>query len=422
MFQWIRPLLQRIRRLSLRKILFWYLLSLFVPPAIVSGVLVLVDTLRKKNRSQGHFLSLRKEPVIQVGTTNVRIYTYGNDLYEDMLEAIRHAQKRIELETFIWKGDEIGWQFKQEITEAAHRGVEVYVIYDQFANLVVPAEFKHFDPAIYVLKYPFFSLPFRPFQIRSYARDHRKVLIVDGSIGFIGGYNIGDVYATQWRDTHIRVIGEGALEIENSFVDFWNEHRRQEHPELAGPVGRSWSTTIFMQRNDPVTFAFPIRSSYLEALDRSAKFFYLTNAYFVPDAILLRYLTAAVQRGVDVRVLLPAISNHVVADWLARGFYTECLKGGVRLFLYQDAMVHAKTATADAQWSIVGSANLDRLSLMGNFEANLEFYDHGVALEMEKIFEFDSQRAHELTLGEWEKRPLLWRIAERLLYTFRPFF
>jgi cardiolipin synthase A/B len=132
-------------------------------------------------------------------------------------------------------------------------------------------------------------------------------------------------------------------------------------------------------------------------------------------------LLAAAARGVDVRILLPAASNHPLADWLARGYYTQCLAGGIRLFLYRGVMVHAKTATIDGFWSTIGTANLDRLSLVGNFEVNVEFYDEILARQMEDIFLKDILNAHELTLEEWQHRPLLARFAELLLLPLRLF-
>ncbi|GHO84978.1 phospholipase D-like domain-containing protein [Dictyobacter formicarum] len=144
--------------------------------------------------------------------------------------------------------------------------------------------------------------------------------------------------------------------------------------------------------------------------------------YARSEDTILHALIKAVQRGIDVRILIPAVSNHIVADWLSHGFYTQCLKHGIRLLLYSDAMIHAKTATADGEWSTVGAANVDRLSMMGNFEVNIEFYDEDVAREMEKIFEYDTSRARELTLKQWARRPFYWKIGEYMLYTFRPFF
>ncbi len=380
--------------------------------------LIAIDLRRKRYRSQGGFPRSRPDP-IPIGASEVQLYTYGEDVYADMLDAIRHAKRQILFETFIWKGDDVGKQFKHELELAAERGVDVYILFDTFANLVVPSSFKQFSPRLHVIQYPLLPLPRRIFDPRLIARDHRKILVVDGETAFIGGYNIGARYATDWRDTHVRITGPDAWELENAFVDFWNTQSGNK-PELPERGSSTWDPRIQVHRNDPQMLIYPIRSIYLEAIDRARHHIYLTHAYFIPDRIILRGLLHAARRGVDVRILLPEQSNHIVADWLARGFYRQCLEGGIRLFLYQNAMVHAKTATIDGVWTTVGTANLDRLSLLGNFEVNVEFFDGTLARQMEQIFQNDSSNTRELTLQEWRRRPLVAKLSETILLPLRP--
>ena len=159
---------------------------------------------------------------------------------------------------------------------------------------------------------------------------------------------------------------------------------------------------------------------YLEAIDRARTRIWLTHAYFIPDDDLTLALLEAADRGVDVRIIVPANSNHIVADWLSRGFYRLLLRHGVRLLLYENAMVHAKTAVIDDVWSTIGTANLDRLSLIGNYEINAQILDADVAAEMERIFDMDSGNCVELTLGEWEARSVAARAAEAVLAPLRP--
>lgn len=394
---------------------------LFGLQIVVIGVLVAIDTWRKRYRPQGHFPRTRPEP-LTIAHSTVQIYTYGEDLYEAMLNAIRQAQERIFFETYIWKDDLLGQKFKYELQCAAERGVEVYVMYDAFANLVVPQHFKRFKPIIHVLRYPILGWLRQPFYLSGYVRDHRKILVVDGHVSFVGGYNIGARYATEWRDTHIRIEGLDAHELESVCIDFWNTYRKRKPglSVLLEPQVRDWDPLIVVHRNDPHLLVFPIRNSYLEAIHRAHKHIYLTHAYFIPDRIILQALLQAAARGVDVRILLPATSNHILADWLARGLYTQCLHGKIRLFLYQHAMVHAKTATIDGVWSTIGTANLDRLSLLGNFEVNVEIYDPALAQQMETIFAQDSSNTHELTLEEWKRRSALQIFAEAILSPLRP--
>jgi cardiolipin synthase A/B len=385
----------------------------------VISALIAIDSWRKRNRPQGRVRRNESQPV-QIGETEVLVYTYGEDLYADMLDAIKNAERRVLLETFIWKDDRVGQAFKRELTAAAARGIDVYVIFDTFANLVVPYTFKRFPASINVMQFRLFPKPWQLLDPRNYGRDHRKLLVIDGHTAFVGGYNIGAPYATLWRDTHVRLKGPSVWDIENAFVDFWNLNCDDRLPQLANGGAQVWDSRIRVHRNVPAQLIFPIRAMYLEAIDRAQRHIYMTHAYFIPDKTILHGLVQAAQRGVDVRILLPATSNHIVADWLARGMYTRLLAGGVKLLLYEDAMVHAKTATIDGVWSTIGTANIDRLSLLGNYEINVEFYSEALAQEMERIFEHDASSTYELTLDEWTARPLIFKLSESVLRPLRP--
>src|SRR3712207_75476 len=183
---------------------------------------------------------------------------------------------------------------------------------------------------------------------------------------------------------------------------------------------RDWNPNIRVRLNDPYLRIFPIRGMYLDAIARASERIYLTHAYFVPDRAMRAGLTEAVKRGVDVQILLPRHSNHVTADWLARRHFDELLRAGVRIFGYEEIMIHSKTATVDGLWSTIGSANIDRLSLLGNYEINLEVYSERLAAQMERMFEVDKTNAEEITLEDWRSRPLPAKLAERALATLRP--
>ena len=355
-----------------------------------------------------------------VAATTTTVYTFGDDLYAAMLDAIDHATEHIFFETYIWKGDEVGHRFRDALERAAARGVEVYVVYDAFANLVVKRSFFHLSPRIHVLRFPWVRAGVLVSPLRSSGRDHRKILVVDDEIGFVGGYNIGSLYARLWRDTHLRLQGPAVWELRNAFVDFWNRWRSPDLPVLKDIGSTTWLPHLRAARNSPSDLVFPIRNVYLDAIDRATDHVYITQAYFIPDREILSALLDAARRGVDVRVLVPERSNHVVADWLARGHYSTLLRGGVRIFLYTDAMIHAKTATIDGRWSTIGTANIDRLSLTGNYEVNLEIVDADVADTLERIFAMDLTNARELTREQWDARPALNKVGERLVSPLAP--
>jgi cardiolipin synthase len=386
--------------------------------------MTLVDSYRRRGKRRAVSFPSDPPATVPVGEGEVTTYTFGTDLYDDMLAAIDGARRQILFETYIWKGDAIGQRFKTALEAAAERGVEVYCIYDSFANLVVSPRFKRFPTSMKVLRYPVYAAGWRPFDLRRYGRDHRKILVVDDAVGFVGGYNIGDAFATEWRDTHVRITGPGVWDLKRAFADFWNLNRRRrirasERPLLL-ETASTWEPTIRIHRNVPRLWMFPIRSMYLEAFARASRNIWMTTAYFLPDQDFVDALTQAAARGVDVRLLIPAKSNHVVADWISRGYFSQLLRSGVRILRYRDAMVHAKTATIDGRWSTVGTANIDRLSLQGNFEINVEIIDPRLASTLEDVFRLDESNSLELTQSEWEARDIYRRFTEFVLNPLRP--
>lgn len=400
----------------------WWIAITAVIHLAAVAVVVIVDEFRKRrDPPTGEFP--RTEPrSTEVAGTELTTYTFGEDLYAAMLESIEQAQHTVYFETFIWKGDDVGAAFKDALIAAARRGVQVYLVVDSFANLVVDPKFLRFPKlaTLHLLKFPLLRPGLLTLNVRRTGRDHRKIMVVDERIGYVGGYNIGDLYANQWRDTHLRLQGPAAWELSNAFVDFWNAHRSRGLPALPDGGAKQWEPRIRAAQNAPNQLLFPVRGLYLEAIDRAQHHVYITQAYFIPDRDILQVLIKAAERGVDVRVLVPEVSNHIVADWAARSHYTQLLEAGVSLWLFQGAMVHAKTMTVDGRWSTIGTANIDRMSMTGNFEINLEIFDDALARHMETIFDVDLTNSRQLTLEEWESRGPISRILERLIRPFSP--
>lgn len=394
---------------------------------VVVAILIALTQLRKRRNPPREGYPWESQPEIELESKGVwfKIYPQGTELFEEMLAEIEAAEREIFIESFIWKDDETGQRFVEALTRKAREGVDVYAIFDGLANfLVVSPEFKDFPKEINTLHFKPLSGPISYVNPRSIFRDHRKIFCVDDRVAFVGGFNIGSLYASgSWRDTHLRIRGTEVPELKNAFIDFWNEHRHGDLPEIeTNNRPRSWVSDAVLHRNDPYLRIFPIRAVYLEAIDRAMSRIYLTSAYFIPDKALRRSLIAAVKRGVDVQILLPRDSNHPTVDWLSRRHWYELLHNGVRIFGYENIMIHSKTATIDGVWSTIGTANIDRLSLLQNYEVNLEVYDRRLASQVERMFELDKTNAIELTLENWTRRPLPAKIAERVISTLEPFF
>jgi cardiolipin synthase len=411
----LRAIRPRLRRWAMRAFG-----ALGLAQAITIAVLSIISTVRRRRLPLSGFPRARFEEITVEGN-RIQLYCYGGHLFEDMLAAIDSAQHSILLETYMWKGDRLGKIFKERLIAKSEQGVQVYVIFDSFANLVVPRAFKRFPPAVRALRFGAALRPWHLLDPRRFARDHRKLLIVDGEVAFLGGYNIGDEFALHWRDTHVRVEGQEAARLGQAFIDFWNRQARAGD-RITWTLRRGMQARVVHRTNDARRLLFPIRDMYVDAIDRAEQRVWITNAYFIPDSAMCAALCNAVARGVDVQVLLPWTSNHVTADWLGRGFYAQLLRCNVRIFGYRRAMNHAKTMTVDGIWSTIGTANLDRLSQIGNYEMNLEIFDRQFAAQMERLFEIDKSNTFEITLDWWRARPWYAKIGEIVLAPLRPLF
>ncbi len=411
-------LFKRLSGLSLLRLVRKVILGVLIVQVLTAVVLLVIAALGKRRKHEIRFPHAPFEEV-HVGENFLQLYIYGRDLYDAMLEAIDAAQESIYLETYIWKDDAVGQEFQTHLARKAAEGVAVYVIFDRFGNLVVPRAFKSsFAPLMHVLEYSALRRPWNLLDPRRYALDHRKLLVVDGTLSFIGGYNIGSIYATEWRDTHLGLRGPAAAELARSFVAFWNRFCPAKE-KISQRYHLRVDSRITVSQNEAMRLSFPIRDLYIAAIDEAEQFIFLTTAYFVPDRMLLEALKAAARRGVDVRVLVPWVSNHVVVDWIAHSYFTDCLRGGVRIFGYRYTMLHAKTCTVDGQWSTVGTCNLDRLSLVGNYEINVGIYSAEFARQMSALFAEDTAERFELTLEQWKSRPWYNKVSERILAPLR---
>jgi cardiolipin synthase len=402
------------------------ILGLIVASLLVSLItgltLTVVATLRKRRKPIAGFPHLHL-PEMTVGENSLRIYSQGRELYDAMLAAIAYARESVYLEAFILNGDAVGKEFKKHLIAKATEGVEVYILCDWFGNFLASWRFKRFPrnlSTLHVVRYRSIRRPWHLLDPRRYVVDHRKLLVVDGHIAFLGGYNLGALFATDWRDTHVRIRGAAAADLAYTFATLWNNvcpasaRITRHYPRTLDPLVSVWTT-------DALRMTFPIRNLYIRAIDRAERQILLTNAYFIPDRMLLRALKAAARRGVDVQILVPWVSNHVLADWLARGYFTGCLRAGIRLFGYRKAMIHAKTCVVDGAWTTIGTANLDRLSSVGNYEINLEIYSPEVAQQMSELFECDKTNSAEIDMQRWRARPWHVKLSESVILPLRIF-
>jgi cardiolipin synthase len=360
----------------------------------------------------------------------VELLMDGPTTYDAMFLAIDNAKNSINMETYIIEDDEIGQRFAKLLISKQISGVQVNLIYDSVGSISTPKAF--FKPltesGVNVLEFN----PINPLVTRKgwdvNRRDHRKLLIVDGQIAFVGGINISSVYSSgsfgksrstkgdqQWRDTHLRLVGPVVNEFQKLFMATWNEQKgallatRDYFPEQTNK-GNEVVRAIGSSPEEPYS---QIYVTLLSAINSAETRVSLTNAYFVPDPKLLAALKEAVQRGVDVRLLLPEKTDSLMVFYASRSYYDELLCAGVKIYERRDALLHAKTAMIDGVWSTVGSTNLDWRSFTNNQEINAVLLGQDFGLQMQNMFEMDLESSTLITLDEWRARSISVRFKER---------
>ncbi len=360
----------------------------------------------------------------------VELLVDGPITYNSMFVAIENAKDHINMETYIIEDDEIGQHFAELLIGKQRSGVQVNLIYDSVGSISTPREF--FKPlkesGVNVLEFN----PINPLNARKdwqvNRRDHRKLLIVDGQVAFVGGINISSVYSSgsfgrsrsatdnsPWRDTHLRMAGPVVSEFQKLFMATWGEQKgeplasRDYFPEPAR-MGNEVVRAIGSSPEEPYS---QIYATLLSAINSAETQVLLTNAYFVPDPQLLAALKEAVQRGVDVRLLLPGKTDSALVFYASRSYYDELLSAGIKIYERQDALLHAKTALIDGVWSTVGSTNLDWRSFLSNQEINAVMLGQDFGAQMQVLFEQDLHSSQLVTLEAWRKRSFGARIKEK---------
>lgn len=362
----------------------------------------------------------------------------GPSTYAAMLSAIGNAKDHINMETYIFEDDKVGQQFAAILVAKQQSGVQVNLIYDSVGSINTPKTFFSIlkDNGINVLEFN----PINPLDKRKdwqwNERDHRKLLIVDGKVAFVGGINISSVYSSgsfggsakraskksketensiPWRDTHLQLAGPIVAEFQKMFTETWQQQKGL-------PLASKAYFPILMSQGNEVVRAIAsspeepysqIYATLLSAINSAETQVFLTNAYFVPDPQLLIALKDAVKRGADVRLLLPEKTDSSLVFYASRSYYDELLSANVKIYEHQVALLHAKTALIDGVWSTVGSTNLDWRSFVNNQEINAVMLGQDFGAQMQNQLEKDLASSKQITLQEWRKRSIGARIKEQ---------
>ena len=341
-------------------------------------------------------------------TSSIRLLLDGRETLSAMKDSLTRAENFINLEYFSFHDDETGRAVTRILSQKASEGVKVRMLTDAAGSWRLSRKF------IRELKDS--GIEFRRFNPFTFHRDHRKIITVDGVTGFLGGFNIGDVYLRQWRDTHIMIRGGAVNALDDIFAEMWRKS------------GGNYEDSTCAQTWPDICGAIPLRivasgtgkdyraiaDEYIRVISSSSKRVWITTPYFAPDKKFLDALYHASSRGIDVRIIIPSWSNHAVVSWASKSYIDALIAKGIRVFTYEGGFIHAKTMIADSHVASVGTANLDALSFGINYEVQAFVYSTRLVKELEGVFIEDLRKCTEETKSSREKRkrPAMMRLKE----------
>lgn len=360
----------------------------------------------------------------------VEIFTNGNQKFDALIADIEAAERHIHLEYYIVRDDVLGRRLAAALAKKAKQGVEVRFLYDHIGSSSLPRRFFQGIREAGGLEAAFFPSRIPYLNLKINYRNHRKLAIIDGKVGYIGGFNIGDEYLGlnahfgEWRDTHLKVTGGAVLQMQAQFLMDWNlaSTGRVELDPSYFPAPDDIPSRIGMQlvAGGPDTDYQEIKNAYIKMIYSAKKTICLQTPYFVPDESLMTALRIAALSGVKVKIMLPSKPDHFFVYWATHSYLGELLASGARVYLYERGFLHAKTLVVDGKVASVGTANLDIRSFKLNFEMNAFIYDRETASKLETLFYEDVQSSRELTVEDYGKRPLFNRFKESISRLLSP--
>jgi cardiolipin synthase A/B len=358
----------------------------------------------------------------------VTVLQNGRATFDSLIEAIENARHHVHLEYYIIDDDHIGNLIRKLLIKKAKEGVKIRFIYDDVGCWSLP---KHFIDSMVdegIEAYPFLPVHFPLLTNKVNYRNHRKIVVVDGKIGFVGGLNIADRYLNGiedlgiWRDTHLKLEGEAVHSLQIIFLVDWFF--------VADEVVRGTSyfpvTDVDERHFVQVTTSGPdsdwasIMQAYFAAISSAQSTIYISTPYFMPNESILTALKTASLSGMDVRILLPAKSDSKIVFWSSRSYVSELLEAGIKIYFYEKGFPHSKLLLVDGVLSSVGTANLDIRSFDQNFEVSALIYDEAIVSDLQQSYLNDLQNSKEIILEQWERRPRWEGVLESVARLFSP--
>lgn len=357
----------------------------------------------------------------------IDVFSDGKSTFEAMFSAIRNAKSHIHIEFFIFGNDKISNTLRELLISKARQGVRVRMIYDYWGSFFLSRLYLQTlrEAGVYIR-------PFLPFKLRfgrskiNY-RNHRKLLIVDGKVGFTGGLNVADRYIFgnilgHWRDTFVRFEGAVVHGLQQLFLSDWYfVERKLITDKKYFPKPKKFSRNMVqVVSSGPDTDWEAIMQGISAAIMSATKYVYIHTPYFIPNDVLNNCIQMAAMSGVDIRLMIPTRSDSRLSDYCTWSYLGHVLEAGVRIYRYKEGFLHSKAIVIDDYVSIVGSANLDERSFNQNFEANAFIYDETTALHLRQLFERDVENSEEITFELWNNRKRTQKLKESFARLFSP--
>ncbi|MCI1785352.1 MAG: phospholipase D-like domain-containing protein [Bacteroidales bacterium] len=389
----------------------------------------------------------------------IEVIVFGHRKFELLMEDLKNAKKSIHMEYFYFRKDKGSKQIKEMLMKKAREGIKVRFIHENIANInISPGYYNEMKKAgVEVVKFTKSHIPFINFFTQLNYRDHRKIVVIDGRIGYTGGMNISDDYFLRWRDTHLRITGNAVSGLQYSFLNTWitaggsissdfnnyfpsmpqseqnhsaaNDQVAEIEKDLARTPIENLDMTFKLAGNDKLIQIVPdepdsqwpiIQMGAVWAVQHAKKYIYIQTPYFVPPDPILSALKSAALSGTDVRIMLPKKADLFFMGPANKSYFSECLEAGIKIYERSGRFIHSKTFVSDDYLSEIGSANMDFRSFTIDYELNAYIYDENTAIVNKAIFMKDMEACTEITLSSWEKRPWYKKLLQRLLRLFAP--
>lgn len=361
------------------------------------------------------------------GGTNVTFYSDGVSKFEALFEEMEKAEKHIHIQYYIFLDDEIGLKTRDILVRKASEGVEVRLIYDDVGSWKAKRNFFKDMQTCGVEVQPFLKVAFKILTSRVNYRNHRKIVVIDGKVGFVGGMNVADRYIKGvnngiWRDSHIKVEGKGVAGLQTSFLIDWYSSRKEFlASDSYYPILENKGDNLMqLVTSGPVGQFKDIHLGILQAITNAKECVYIQTPYFVPTDSLLLAIQMAAMRGVDVRLMLPRHSDTTFVHIASMSFLKEVLDAKVNVFFFEAGFLHSKLMVIDSSLTITGSANMDVRSFEHNFEIDAFIYNEETCNKAKEIFFRDIEQSTLLTIEEWEKRSRIEKFKESVTRLFSP--